>query len=171
MVVLGTPALEINLMRKVILATLALSPMLLYAQAQTPAQSPTSSPTPVLQSKLVKPKELSAAANTRASVPTTAARRVSTGVTPPKLIETVEIISDNAWPWVIAGRDRKVVVTMLVDESGKPSDLKIVQSAGPDMDKNVLAAVSQYRFRPATLDNAPVAMPLNLDILMRSSVR
>jgi len=166
---MGTPALEIYIMRKVILATLALSPMLLHAQANTPAQSPASSPTPGLQSKLLKPEEL-AAANTRAAVPSTTPRRISTGVTPPKLIQTVEIISDNTWPWAVTGRDRKVIVTMLVDENGKPSDLKIVQSAGPDMDKNVLKAVSQYRFRPGTLDHAPVAAPINLEIFMRSPI-
>ena len=164
---MGTPALEINIMRKVIFATLALSPMLLHAQAKTPAQSSASSPTPVLQSKLIKPKELGGSA----AVTTTASPlRVSTGVTPPRLIETVEIISDNAWPWAVTGRDRKVVVAMLVDANGKPFDLKIVQSAGPDMDKNVLRAVSQYRFRPGTLDHEPVAASINLEILMRSPI-
>jgi outer membrane biosynthesis protein TonB len=165
---MGTTALEINNMRKVILATLALSPMLLHAQATTPAQSPASSPTPVLQSKLIKPEELSAASDTTRTVPSATPRRVSSGVTPPRLIETVDIISDNAFPWSASGRDRKVVVDMLVDTNGKPYDLKIVESAGPDMDKNVLGAVSHYRFRPATLDHAPVAVPMKLEILMRS---
>jgi TonB family protein len=143
--------------------------MLLHAQATTPAQSPASSPTPVLQSKLVKPKELSAASGTTpTTVPSATSRRVSSGVTPPKLIETVDIVSDNDRIWVITGQTRKVVVDMLVDKSGKPSNLKIVESAGSDMDKNVLGAVSHYRFRPGTLDHAPATMPMKLEILMRS---
>jgi len=83
----------------------------------------------------------------------------------------VEILSDNEWPARVAGFDRKVVVGMIVDAEGKPSDLKIIQSAGVEMDKNVLAAVSQYRFKPGTLNHEPTAVPLNLEIVMRSALR
>jgi len=47
---------------------------------------------------------------------------------------------------------------MLVDEKGVPSDLKVVNSIGAEMDKNVLEAVSQYRFKPGTLDSKPAAV-------------
>jgi outer membrane biosynthesis protein TonB len=58
---------------------------------------------------------------------------------------------------------------MTVDATGKPSDLKILQSLGPVMDHNVLAAVSQYRFTPGTLDGAPTNVPVNLQVILRSS--
>ncbi len=45
-------------MRKVIVAALALSPILLHAQANSPAQ-PQSTSSPTLQSKLVRPAEFS----------------------------------------------------------------------------------------------------------------
>jgi len=48
-------------MRKVIMAAIALSPILLHAQANSPAQ-PQAANAPVLQSKLVQPKEFAAAA-------------------------------------------------------------------------------------------------------------
>ena len=51
-------------MRKAILATLALSPMLLHAQANTPAQTQSSANGPVLQSKVVAPKTFAASAAT-----------------------------------------------------------------------------------------------------------
>jgi TonB family protein len=169
-VVMATSILEINIMRKVILATLALSPIMLHAQANSPAQ-PQAANAPVLQSKLVQPNEFAAGAAHSATA-TSGPLRVSTGVAAPKLIHTVDILSDNEWTPRVAGINRKVVVAMLVDAKGVPSDLKIIRSAGgAEMDKNVLAAVSQYRFKPGTLNHEPTPVPLNLEIVMLSSLR
>src|SRR5882757_5123195 len=112
---MGTPALEINIMRKVIMAAIALSPILLHAQANSPAQ-PQAANAPVLQSKLVQPKEFAAA--NRGTATASAPLRISTGVGAPKLIHTVEILSDNEWSATVAGFDRKVVVGMIVDAEG-----------------------------------------------------
>jgi len=61
---------------------------------------------------------------------------------------------------------------MIVDKTGKPSDLKIVKSAGSaDVDASVLTAVSQYRFTPGTVSNQPVAIPVDLEILISNSLR
>jgi TonB family protein len=154
-------------MRKVIVATLALTPMLLHAQANSPAQTQTSGTPTTLQSKLVQPKEFNASEADHGTAPV----RISTGVVAPKLISTVQIESDsNATPRGFT-IDRKTVVEMTVDATGKPSDLKIVGSLGPAMDHNVLAAVSQYRFAPGTLDGQPTTVPVNLEIVLRSSER
>jgi hypothetical protein len=153
-------------MRKVIAATLALTPMLLHAQANSPAQT---QPSPSsLQSKLIKPKEfITSEADHVATVPV----RISTGVVAPKLIHTTAVVSDSDPIRTVFAIDRKTVVQMVVDTTGKPSDLKIVGSLGPVMDKNVLAAVSQYRFTPGTLDGQPAAVPVNLEVTLRSSLR
>jgi TonB family protein len=153
-------------MRKVIVAALALSPMLLHAQANSPAQ-PQSTSSPTLQSKLVRPAEFDN--STTNSSPSHLV--VSTGVVPPKLIYTVDIASDSELAWKATGIDRTVVVGMTVDEHGKPTDLKIVRSAGENMDKNVLAAVSLYRFKPGTLDHKPATVPVNLEIVMHNPAR
>jgi TonB family protein len=153
-------------MRKVIVATLALTPMLLHAQANSPAQTQSSPASSTLQSKLVQPKELNAS---EAVASTTSPLRISTGVGAPKLIHTVAIESDSSWIPSGFTFDRKTVVEMTVDATGKPSDLKILQSLGPVMDHNVLAAVSQYRFTPGTLDGAPTNVPVNLQVVLRSS--
>jgi TonB family protein len=58
---------------------------------------------------------------------------------------------------------------MTVDASGKPTDLKIVQSVNPVMDRNVLNAVSQYRFAPGTLDDQPTAVPVNLAVILKAA--
>jgi hypothetical protein len=154
-------------MRSVIVATLALTPMLLHAQANSPAQTQPS-PASTLQSKLVQPKELIAS---EADHGTVAPLRISTGVTAPKLISTVQIESDydtNPRGFLV---ERKTVVSMLVDATGKPSDLKIVKPINPVMDKNVLAGVRQYRFTPGTLDGQPTTVPVNLEVVLRDPSR
>jgi len=157
-------------MRKVIVATLALTPMLLHAQANPPAQTQTSGTSTSLQSKLVQPKEFngSEADHDTAHV---APIRVSTGVVAPKLISTVQIQSDSDAAPSGFTIDRRTIVAMTVDATGKPSDLKIVQSLGSTMDRNVLAAVSQYRFTPGTLDGHPTSVPVNLEVVLRSALR
>jgi TonB family protein len=155
-------------MRKVIVATLLLTPMLLHAQANSPAQTQTPG-TSTLQSKLVQPNEFNSSEADHSSthmVPL----RISTGVVAPKLISTVQIESDSDTPRVF-GLDRKAVVEMTVDATGKPTDLKIVRSIGPVMDHNVLAAVGQYRYTPGTLDGQPTAVPVTLQIILRSSIQ
>ena len=69
-------------MRRVIVATLALTPMLLHAQANSPAKTQSSATSTTLQSKLVQPEELNASAGSHGTAPV----RVSTGVGAPKLI-------------------------------------------------------------------------------------
>jgi outer membrane biosynthesis protein TonB len=157
-------------MRKVIVATLALTPMLLHAQANSPAQTQTSGTSTTLQSKLVQPKEInsSEADHSTAHVAPT---RISTGVVAPKLISTVQVESDYSATPRGFNIERKTVVAMMVDATGKPSDLKILRSLGPVMDRNVLAAVSHYRFAPGTLDGHPTVVPVNLEIVLRSSLQ
>jgi TonB family protein len=157
---MGTTALEIDIMRKVILATLALSPMLLHAQANSPAQPQAST----LQSRLEQPNDFAADRGAVASAPL----RVSTGVVAPKLIRATTIASTDEWYTRRSAFDKKVVVEMLVSEKGVPSDVKIVDSLGTEMDKNVVDAVSQYRFKPGTLDNKVASVPLKLEILLHN---
>ncbi|HEY8997699.1 MAG TPA: energy transducer TonB [Edaphobacter sp.] len=149
-------------MRKAILASLALSPVLLHAQAKSPAQ-----PKNVLESRLAAPAELSGAGDRTTS---TKALRISTGVVAPKLIHSIDVPLDNYSSLSYSG-PRHVVVGMIVGKDGVPSNLRIVESAGPLIDKNVLAAVSQYRFTPGTVSNQAVEIPLNLDITLVGTAR
>jgi TonB family protein len=147
-------------MRKALLATLALSPVLLHAQANSPAQ---------LESKLSAAPAIGSAADRGAIA--SKPLRVSTGVAKPKLIHQVEINTDNVWPLTATGVSRTVVVGMIVDKNGVPTELKIVRSAGPELDHNVLAAVAQYRFKPGTVSDQPVDFPVNLEMTLLSPAR
>ncbi len=133
-------------MRKLIVAILSLSSFMLHAQANTPAQTQVAS---------------------NGSEPQV--KRISTGVTAPKLIYKVDVVTDSNARLV--NDDTKVVVGMIVDKTGKPSDLKIIQSADAFVDASVLAAVSQYRFTPGMVSNQPIATPLNLEVLISKNYR
>jgi TonB family protein len=154
-------------MRKVIVTALALFPMLLHAQANTPANAQSSGTASTLQAELGRPKEFSAAVDTtRSATPAATPLRVSSGVVVPKLLHTVDISSEgiNAIP----GIRKTYVVEMTVDKNGEPDNVRIVQSEAATMDKNVLDAVRQYRFKPGTLDHQPISFPVSLALVVKS---
>jgi TonB family protein len=134
-------------MRNITVAILSLSSFMLHAQASTPAQT-------------------QVAADGSASI-----RRISTGVIAPKLVYKVDVVANSASAARELSADTKVLVGMIVDKSGKPSDLKILQSAGSDVDASVLAAVAQYRFTPGMVSNQPIATPLDLEVIISNSYR
>jgi hypothetical protein len=151
--------LKRTFMRKVIVATLALTPMLLHAQANSPAQTQTSS--------ITQPADFGSSA----ADATSASFRTSTGVTAPKLVYTVAVEADPSFNHNGFAFDRKVMIEMLVDATGKPCELKILRSLTPEMDKHVLEAVGQYRFKPGTLDGAPTAVPVDLELTLLAPAR
>ena len=167
---MGTYILEVTYMRKVILAALALSPTLLHAQANSPTQPLPSSNAPIVQSKLNQPTDLGYAAGSDANnTATSTDTRVSTGVVSPKLLHSVNVSTEGDIASALPNFERVAIVDLIVDEDGKPSDLKVTKSVGPTMDRNVLAAVSQFRFQPGTLDNHPTAVPVSLELIMRNT--
>jgi outer membrane biosynthesis protein TonB len=154
------------MMRKVIAATIALSPLMLHAQANMPAQPQAIKNVPVLQSKLGQPQQLFAAVGADTGTTKAGMLRVSTGVTTPKLIHSVDVVADPATNLCLMSNNCKFVVGMTVDKTGKPSNLKIVQSGGIDLDQNVLTSVSQYRFTPGLVSNQPVETPVFLNVII-----
>lgn len=146
-------------MRTGIMAALVLSPLMAHAQANMTAQ-PKAASKPVLLA--------SAAAEDR---PTSAVRsiRISTGVVAPKLIHTVEVHQSNLDLMGRSGGVRSAVVSLIVDVTGKPSDIKLVQPAAPTMNQAILDAVSQFRFEPGTVSGQTVAIPVNLHIVIQGA--
>jgi len=87
------------------------------------------------------------------------------GARHPVVIHSVEAeFSDEARRERIEG---VVLVTTIVDEQGMPTQIHVVRSAGHGLDENAVAAVSQYRFRPATLDGKPIATRITIEISFR----
>ena len=143
-------------MRTILMATLALAPVLVHAQSQSPAQT-RNTPAQVLESKLVAPNAVDNAAASSAIVPTST-------LLAPRLIKWTNVTEDRSWQ--VAGPDhqRTFAVSMTVTESGVPTDLKIVDSEDPRLNRSVLDAVANYRFTPASLDSRPTSVPLMLTV-------
>jgi protein TonB len=152
-------------MKRTIVAILALSPAILFAQSKTPAQ-PVS--TPVLQSSNIQPAEL-AALKSADNAKTVTPVRVSTGVTAPTLIQEQTDAEQELSPATIH-LQRVVVVELMVDASGKPADLKVVQSADKFTDEDAVAAISKYRFKPGMLDGQPTSVPLRLRYVIQKNL-
>ena len=152
-------------MTRTIVAILALSPALLHAQATASAQP---SSTPVLQSSLVQPVALAAVKSVDSAAATTSSVRVST-YTPPKRIHSVDIDTERALFRQTFTGDSFVVIDMTVDAAGKPENLKVLKSAGQITDGMVLAAVSQYRYSPGTLNGQPIPTPVKVEYTIQQN--
>jgi TonB family protein len=147
-------------MKRTIVAILALSPVLLHAQAKAPAQPGS---TPVLQSSNIQPAALAAVRSTAATA-APAPVRTSTGVTPPQILRSVDLEPTSSPSENALSKDKTVVIELTVDPAGKPADLKVVKSADPITDRRALKAVSQFVYKPATLDGSPISMPVTLSL-------
>jgi TonB family protein len=91
--------------------------------------------------------------------------RLPLGARPPVPIHSPEAqFSDEARVERIEG---VVLISMIVDEHGMPTEIRVLRPAGHGLDENAVAAVSQYRFRPATLDGKPIAARVTIEISFR----
>lgn len=124
----------------------------------------------ILIASLLSSFVLTAAAATKpandasASTTTTAttARPVSTGVTAPQLIHSthIEIPAEsisNASP-----NPARVVLKLNLDQTGSPGNIEVVQPLSQQVDARVVAAVRQFRWSPAILDNQAIPLQVNL---------
>jgi TonB family protein len=124
-------------MRRILITSLLLSPMLFTASAV--ASHP----------------------GTDAAAPTQDLR-ISTGVIAPIVLSSTTIdplsysllIPDNA----------KVGLTMKVDAQGRPNDIQVIKPVNPFLDKRVVDAVSKFRFHPAMLDQQAIPVDMNLTV-------
>lgn len=60
--------------------------------------------------------------------------------------------------------DAVVLIGLVVDTAGKPSNIHIVRSDDSELDKAAMNAVAKYRFKPATLHDKPVPVELKVQI-------
>ncbi|HEX4036854.1 MAG TPA: energy transducer TonB [Acidobacteriaceae bacterium] len=101
--------------------------------------------------------------NDNATLSTAAvAHRVSTGISGPQIENstTINIPGDaslSSYP-----NPAKVVLRLSLDETGKSSNIEVVQPLSPTMNARVIEAVREFRWRPATLDNQTIPVDVNL---------
>jgi protein TonB len=69
------------------------------------------------------------------------------------------------------GRKKKingaVAVTMIVTADGTVRDVKVSKGLEESLDRQAIAAVSKWRFEPATKDGKPVAVHLDVEVDFR----
>ncbi len=90
--------------------------------------------------------------------------RVSTGVIFPTLVQTVDVAIPDGFAGSPIPGDAQVGLTLTVDASGQPQDIRVVKSLDPRWDARVVDAVSKFHFRAGSIDNQPVPVDMNLTI-------
>jgi periplasmic protein TonB len=60
-----------------------------------------------------------------------------------------------------------VILWLVVDPQGRPRDIRLQRSLGMGLDERAMAAVSKWRFQPATLNGQPVAVQINVEVTFR----
>lgn len=91
--------------------------------------------------------------------------RVGGGVSAPIAIYKIEPeYSEEARKAKFQGT---VILSIVVDESGMPRNLKIVRPLGLGLDEKAIEAVSKWRFKPAMKDGRPVAVLATVEVNFR----
>ena len=60
-----------------------------------------------------------------------------------------------------------VVLSLLVDPSGRARDIRVARALGMGLDEKAIAAVEQWRFVPGMKDGHPVAVRVNVEVSFR----
>ena len=81
----------------------------------------------------------------------------------PKVTRAVEV---SLSPEELADQPavNNVVIHAIVDVNGVPRNVAVTRSGGSVIDRRVIAAVSQYRFQPATVDNKATWATVSISI-------
>ncbi len=89
-------------------------------------------------------------------------RRIGGRVSAPVALYTPEPeFSEEARKAKISGN---VLVYLQVDEQGRPSHVRILRGLGMGLDEKAVAAVQQYRFKPAQEGGHAVRVEMNVDV-------
>jgi periplasmic protein TonB len=57
-----------------------------------------------------------------------------------------------------------VLVNLIVDQQGHPQNVHVLRGVGMGLDEKAVAAVEQYRFKPAMENGKPVPVQLNVEV-------
>jgi len=60
-----------------------------------------------------------------------------------------------------------VVLWLIVDQNGRPQQVKVARSLGMGLDQKAIEAVRNWKFEPAMKDGRPVAVQINVEVNFR----
>jgi len=93
------------------------------------------------------------------------AYRIGGGVSAPSIISKVEPeYSEEARKAKWQGT---VVLSLVVDDKGRPQNLKVVRSLGLGLDQKAIEAVAKWLFKPGMKDGKPVAVIATVEVNFR----
>jgi TonB family protein len=91
--------------------------------------------------------------------------KIGNGVSAPQLVYKVEP------DYTQDAKDKKIegAVTLLlvITDEGEPTDVTVTRHLDPGLDENAVLAVKQWRFKPGTKDNQPVAVQAHIEVNYR----
>ena len=91
--------------------------------------------------------------------------RIGDGVSAPSVLSKVEPeYSEEARKAKWQGT---VVLSVIVDELGRPRNVKILRSLGLGLDQKAVEAVEQWRFKPGLKDSKPVPVMATIEVNFR----
>lgn len=85
-----------------------------------------------------------------------------TGITPPRIVSSEGPAIPNSMD--TGSRAKVVTLGVVVGSNGKPCNLEVRQSAGPEFDRAALDAVARWKWKPATRDKKPVAVHIFVEV-------
>jgi outer membrane biosynthesis protein TonB len=91
-------------------------------------------------------------------------RRVSTGVTPPQLLDSLKLTTPDSLTATSVPADTQITVSFVVNEKGQPSNIQVVRGYDLFWNERAVQAVSKLHYRPASIDNQTIPMAVNLVI-------
>lgn len=167
-------------MRRIVIATLVLIPVLANAQASTltkPSQNLATLVAAATPPAALAPSTSAASSSdvTTSAVPMnvvirqadadadgTIAYSFGTGssITAPRLIHVVS--PELAPQQAAAGAD--ITAHLTVDQNGVPQNISVDHATDPIIARKTLAAISQYRFKPATRNYLAVASDVTINV-------
>jgi TonB family protein len=91
--------------------------------------------------------------------------RVGGGVSAPRALNTPDPeYSEEARKAKYQGT---VVLWLIVDQNGRPQQVKVARSLGMGLDQKAIEAVRRWTFEPAMKDGKPVAVQINVEVNFR----
>jgi TonB family protein len=88
--------------------------------------------------------------------------RIGKGVTPPKVISQKEpAFSEQARQAKYHGT---VILSLTVDKTGEPRNIRIVRPLGLGLDQKAVEALAKWRFDPARKEGEPVDMEIHMEV-------
>jgi protein TonB len=93
------------------------------------------------------------------------AYRIGGGVSAPSVLSKVEPeYSEEARKAKWQGT---VILALVVDDQGRPQNLKVLRSLGLGLDQKAIEAVEKWRFKPGMKDGKPVPVQATIEVNFR----